>query len=329
LIPLGPYTLVTVDEGYAAVTQDNGEQKILEGGKTYMLTHRNWKFEKFMTKKLQTNDVGPIQVTTGDNVPLSATATVNWLIEDATLAARMAANTMSANVGGGVQVQAGSEFDITKLRQDVIRQVTASLAAFIGSVSYSAHGHAAMAARIEGDNRQREGQQEEIDGRKQLFDREQLNNSVDHANEICQKYGVRILSMNLISASPSDPGLLDALSQGAVATVAAEQVETSARGQAQALLLTARAEADAAKIRAQGDAEAEALRADGARKAADLLQSSSVAVELAKMKQAGACLADGKANSFFFGLQGAADIPSGMLGTAMLTDAVCNGKSRK
>merc|ERR1719367_151522 len=104
-----------------------------------------------------------------------------------------------------------------------------------------------MAARIEGD-KQQGGQQDEMDGRKQLFDREQLNNSVDHANEICQKYGVCILSMNLISASPSDPGLLDALSQGDVATVAAEQVETAARGQAQALLLTARAEADAAKI---------------------------------------------------------------------------------
>merc|ERR1719433_1684337 len=237
-------------------------------------------------------------------------------------------------VDGGAQnvaadATASGEFDISKLRQDVIRQVIGSLAAFIGSVSYSAHGHAAMAARIEGDNnKQRGGQEVEVDGRKQLFDREQLNNSVDHANEICKKYGVCILSMNLISASPSDPGLLDALSQGALATVAAEQVETAARGQAQALLLTARAEADAAKIRAQGDAEAEALRADGAKKAADLLESSAVAVELAKMKQAGSCLAEGKANSFFFGLQGAADIPSGMLGTAMLADAT-SGKARK
>ena len=40
VICLGPYTLITVDEGYAAVTQDNGEQKILEGGRAYMLTHR-------------------------------------------------------------------------------------------------------------------------------------------------------------------------------------------------------------------------------------------------------------------------------------------------
>ena len=40
-----------MDEGYAAVTQDNGVQKILPGGHTHMLTHRNWKFEKFMTQK--------------------------------------------------------------------------------------------------------------------------------------------------------------------------------------------------------------------------------------------------------------------------------------
>merc|ERR1719265_9713 len=104
LIRLGPYTLLTVDEGYAAVTQDNGAQKILEGGRAYMLTHRNWKFEKFITKKLQTNDVGPITVTTGDNVPLETAATVNWRIEDVILAARMAANTMP---GTGSAVPAG------------------------------------------------------------------------------------------------------------------------------------------------------------------------------------------------------------------------------
>ena len=38
-----PFTLVTVDSGYSAVTEDNGQQKILEGGSTYLLTHRNWK----------------------------------------------------------------------------------------------------------------------------------------------------------------------------------------------------------------------------------------------------------------------------------------------
>ena len=41
LIKLGPYTLVTVDEGYAAVTQDNGKQRVLKGGFTHLLSHKN------------------------------------------------------------------------------------------------------------------------------------------------------------------------------------------------------------------------------------------------------------------------------------------------
>merc|ERR1740130_1846349 len=123
VIRMGPYTLVTVDEGYSAVTQDNGAQKVLEGGRSFMLTHRNWKFEKFMTQKLQTNDVGPITVTTGDNVPFETKATVNWRIENVQLAAKMAANTMAGASAGQVQQgrnpqgasgEQGHSFDITK-----------------------------------------------------------------------------------------------------------------------------------------------------------------------------------------------------------------------
>lgn len=338
VIRMGPYTLVTVDEGYAAVTQDNGQQKILDGGRAYMLTHRNWKFEKFITQKLQTNDVGPITVTTGDNVPLETTATVNWRIEDVTLAARMAANTMpgtstttTARMGGAVAVSTGGEphlFDITKLRQDVMRQVTASLAAFVGSVSYSAHGGAGMTSSVAGGSANaRRGQSsgepepEEKEGAKALFDREKLHGSVDHANEICGQYGVKILSINLISAYPAERRLLEALSQGAVATVAAEQTETAARGDANALLLRARAEGQAELIRAEGHAAAEAINAEGSLKAAKLLEGSEVATTIAKLRASGAALGEGNANSFFFGLGGPADMPSGMLGSA-LTAAV-------
>merc|ERR1712216_810707 len=108
-----------------------------------------------------------------------------------------------------------------------------------------------------------EPEPEEKDGAKALFDRERLSGSVDHANEICGQYGVKILSINLISAYPKDRSLLEALSQGAVATVAAEQTETAARGQSNALLLKAKAEAEAAKIRAEGTASAEAIEAEG------------------------------------------------------------------
>merc|ERR1712139_117804 len=118
---------------------------------------------------------------------------------------------------------------------------------------------------------------------------------------------------------PADRALLAALSQGAVATVAAEQTETKARGDAKALLANARAEADAKRILAEGDAVAEELRAEGSLKAAQKLEASEMAMMVQKMRAAGMALKEGNANSFFFGLGGAGDIPNGVLGPAMLT----------
>ena len=43
VIKLGPYTILTVDEGYAAVTQNNGKQMVLGGGAAHFLNHKNWK----------------------------------------------------------------------------------------------------------------------------------------------------------------------------------------------------------------------------------------------------------------------------------------------
>merc|ERR1712151_451380 len=141
LITLGPYTLITVDEGYAAVTQNNGKQQILPGGQTHLLDHKNWRFEKFLTLKIQTDDLEKIQATSADNITMVVTSTVTWRIVDAMLAATMAAETMA--VGGG-----SVSSDITKLRQDVLKQAIASLASFMGGVNYSDSFHMAAQAQV-------------------------------------------------------------------------------------------------------------------------------------------------------------------------------------
>jgi len=121
VVKLGPYTLLTVDEGYAAVTQNNGKQHILMGGRTWLLDHKNWRFEKFLTLKIQTDDLEKIEATSADNITMKVTSTVTWRIVDPMLAATMAAETMAVS-GGAVSS------DIKKLRQDVLKQAIASLA---------------------------------------------------------------------------------------------------------------------------------------------------------------------------------------------------------
>lgn len=136
VIEVGPYTIVTVDEGYAAITQDNGKQKILEGGKTHLLSHQKWRFEKFITLKIQTDDLERIRAASADNIVMSVNSTVVWRIRDVRVTARLASETMSTS-GGSLAA------DISKLRKDVLKQAIASLASFIGSVNYSDSFHIA------------------------------------------------------------------------------------------------------------------------------------------------------------------------------------------
>lgn len=72
--------MIIVCTGYAAVTQNNGQQKILPGGHVYLLTHRNWKFEKFVSMKIQTNILEKIEAPSADNVLMTVAATINWRI---------------------------------------------------------------------------------------------------------------------------------------------------------------------------------------------------------------------------------------------------------
>ena len=56
----GAASCLRLRAGYAAVTQNNGKQTVLRGGHTHLLTHKNWKFEKFITLKIQTDELEKI-----------------------------------------------------------------------------------------------------------------------------------------------------------------------------------------------------------------------------------------------------------------------------
>ncbi|KAK3269019.1 hypothetical protein CYMTET_22512 [Cymbomonas tetramitiformis] len=289
VILLGPYTVLTVDEGYAAIAQNNGQQVILEGGKTHLLGHRNFKFEKFMTEKIQTDDLQRIEATSADNVLLHTDATVVWKISSVLTAARMAADTMRPDGSDSQSAQS----DIKKLRNDVLKQATASLAAFIGEIRYSDSFHISAANKnkssaVTGIPVAQAAQDGDVPSSSPIFDSERMATAVETANEVTNAYGVTIVSINIISATPADADLRVALAKGAVAAAEAEQAEVAATG-------TAKAQ----RILAQGDADAETIRAQGSKAAADLLESSDVAVELAKLERTGELL--GNKTTFFMG----------------------------
>lgn len=293
VIRLGPYTCLTVDEGYSAVTQNNGKQVILPGGGVHLLTHRNWKFEKFVTHKIQTDNLERLEATSADNVLMTISSTINWRIFDVGIAARMAAETMGAHID-----------NMDKLRNDVLKQAEASLSSFIGTVNYS-DSFALAAAHLESERdvggKALAAEALKAQGQQQgLFDLRQLANAVTQANAVTRQYGVEIISINIMTAKPADPLLVGSLAKGAVAAAEAQQAETAARGNANAAKIAAEGEAQAEVTRARGTAEADKIRAEGAKQAADTLAASPVAVALAQIDRTGAALASSNA-SYFFG----------------------------
>mmetsp|Transcript_38197 Transcript_38197/g.89633 ORF Transcript_38197/g.89633 Transcript_38197/m.89633 type:complete len:519 (-) Transcript_38197:277-1833(-) len=304
VIRIGPFTLLTVDEGYAAVTQDNGKQMVLAGGHTHMLTHRNWKFEKFMSLKIHTDTLRAFRATSADNVVLETNATVNWRVRDPVLAARMAADTMAESGDG--QVAAGTPM----VKHDVLHQAIASLAAAIGGIRYADDVHIAASEKVSALESAMDsaiGATHEETGIAKIFNAQQMSSATCHANEICSQYGVEVLSINVVSAVPVDRSLEEALSAGAVAAAGAQQAELAARGNAKARLIGAQAEAEAMRISAQAHADAERVAAAGKRDAAKTLESSEVAVDLARLERAGQLLAE--KSTFFFG-SGPQQIPA-------------------
>ena len=303
VIEMGPLTLVTVDEGYAAVTEDNGKQKILEGGETYLLNHRNWKFRKFVSCKIQTNVMQQIRATSADNVLMSVNATVIWRITDVHIAAKNAAETIKPSGSDRVNNVA----NVSALCNDVLKQAEASLAAFIGGVNYSDQFAVAAAVQSKDPPEFDEGEKGVKTESKtkpkasSLFDVEKIASCCEHANKVANTYGVTIISINVVGAAPADNTLQTTLAQGAVAAAEANKFETVARGKATAALIEAKGLGDAEILRAKGTAEAARIRAEGARGAADTIADSEVAVRLAMVEKTGEALGD-KA-SFFFGSQ--------------------------
>merc|ERR1712060_788460 len=149
-----------------------------------------------------------------------------------------------------------------------------------------------------------------------LFDLGKMQTCLEHANAVTTTYGVTIMSINVVAAVPANKELMVSLAAGAVAAAEAQKFETVATGKASAAKIEARGAAEAEVLKARGDAEAERVRAEGHFQAAELLNQSQVAVNLAMIDRTGHALDNKK--TFFFGSD--PKEMGGLLATTLLAD---------
>ena len=184
-------------------------QVILSGGAVHLLTHRNWKFEKFVSQKIETMQLDNIVTPSADNVLMAINSTVAWQIVDVQRAAMTAIATM--NIDGSAPAQ-----DMQRLRYDVLKQAEASLSSFIGTVDYSvsfSHSAALQGGAAEAVVMAEPEPEDAMEIGDTMFAGPGMVSAIAHANEMTMNYGVKILSINIIQAQPNDDALMMQLAQ--------------------------------------------------------------------------------------------------------------------
>lgn len=262
--------------------------------------------------QVQTDDLDRVNATSADNIEMEVTSSVNWQIVDVELAARMASESMKSGRHNDSSSGARNA-DISKLRKDVLKQAIAALASYIGGVNYSESFHISAAAQASKDASNLAQQQSLPTAQatvlppsagggagggalpeastftdNPLYNKGKMASAVDYANQVTSRYGVNVISVNIISASPCDAALTRSLASGAVASAEALQAETSARGQARAMAVEAEAQAERSRLIAQGEADARVIQAEAQRQSKDLVTQA----EARATRERGAATAD-------------------------------------
>jgi len=348
VIPIGDtMTLVTVEENYAAITSNNGRQQILGGGNAYLLDNAGWQFRGWISLKMQTNRLESFVVTSTDNIALNVNGNVNWRILDPNVAARrnidpslgdplmMIRRDVNENVKSalvelisqiyyGAQDKgqdAGDEFEeeapsIKESRQamydpETTQEVVGKVNEIVSQWGVQVVSVNVVSAQPEDRELAREMSRGAVASVLATEQRKDVR-AEEKANLIASEAEV------FVAAEQAKVESIEATIDSEIATIAAQGDKDRQEVQARSLLVATQAQADAVKILAEADAEAEKTRADAAKTAGDNLGASGVAVALEKLKIAYAPLLKNKQNNFFFGLKGNGQIPTAIMGEALL-----------
>ena len=288
LIRLGPMQLVRITDDNVGISLNNGQVKILEGGKTHLLTHRGHTFCKLLPLKPQTHDLKDkeghdLELMSEGGIPCKMKVNVVWKITDPLLAAKNACDLItvtSAENGAGRSHAVGlgqASLDISTLKATVFQQAIKALAARVAGTSLTGD---AMPAQV---RKGKEVMSADVDsvldrrlihysgGTAGLLSQESQSQITSEANGFCRKIGVEIMQVNVVEALPAK-SILDQLARQTQAQVqkstdvtvaegqAAAAVE-KAKGQAAAAIEAAKGEADVVNITAVADASATLKRA--------------------------------------------------------------------
>lgn len=324
---IGPYTIVTVDDGYVAITMNNGKQVLLEGGNTHLLTHQKWRFERFLNMKLQADDICDFKATTADKILVSIDATVTWRVtiaEKAAMIVTESGNRTESDISLDTSIS-DDMGSLNKLRNQVMAHAMSGLLHFISSVQYSDYFlrlQTSLTSKETENKLDKLGYNTKNDFISTIFDEQRLNDLLDDVNRKIEEFGVEVLEVSVIAVNNcEEENSKSAFALGAMSSVEslhihAKAIETAnatkieaeakavartiqAKSEAESLIIKVKADAAASIKRSEGEKVAELIRAEGSKEVAKILATSKLAERLEIIKVSASAIKD--TDKFFFG----------------------------
>lgn len=283
LVQLGPFTLVTVPPGEVAVTEDNGQLKILDvneetGQRTHFLHHSKWRYLGRLDTQVQFDELSSAELMSADRVEVDLDSTVRWVIKDPFKAA----------------LKGGS--DMEEVRNVVHRAARATLSAMVAERKISEGALSAVESHEAEDGHSRT---------------EASSSQLRRCNQEIAALGVELTQIAIVKMKITHEDTRVQIAKIAaipaktremteMARVNAEAQVVAAEAQAQAKLATAKADAAAHLQRAQAEAQGIRLIAEAQKQAGEMLGGpEETAALLARIVATGEALEKAKATIFF------------------------------
>eukprot|EP01084_Bolivina_argentea_P028306 52628_1 len=257
---LGPYTLVLVPDGDAALTYNNGVLNVLsaiaangssagpsvdeEGApcSTYFLSHPKWRFEEMLSLQMQTDKLEGNNLLSKDNVELIMVAMSQWRIADPVLAATHCAPNMDK-----------IRTTVNDLIRATISRIVAGTAIGAGPVGGAMPQAAVVGKVVDSDGSVGAAGDEEM-GLAQLMQSEGATKHMGDLSANLNAMGIEVVGVFVPEKRMKNDDIRKEVAKQAVIGIKAEAERAAADAKAYATVKSSHAEAEAE--RAGADARA-------------------------------------------------------------------------
>jgi regulator of protease activity HflC (stomatin/prohibitin superfamily) len=320
----GGIKVVTVREGFAGISFDDGKMVVLTPGR-HMLTKTTHVFSGFLSTGQQTLSIAQVTSMSSDNVGLRFDAAITVQVTDPSKAV-----TMLANLGGDSRL----EFDPKNMYTAIVQKAKIALAIIVGNNRLN---NPKRVKTIMGDKAQiisdtnnierddfspRHAEDDPVDegSFKQVVHDTFLNNFATSMSRDC---GVNVVDFSVEDVQFTDPELATALARGAVARTDLVKAEIDL----QVKRTMALAEQQGEILRAQGKAQAIAILAEAEasriKKVDQAMNSVCAATQQRELVLAASQVMENSSSALI--LANSIGDVSNMLGASMLSKASKNG----